>query len=258
MPRNSTAVAVLTLLLLSAAALAGTASALSVTVAEGDADITVEVTESGEPVRGANVTVSGVTGETPLDGEYTTDASGRVKFSGEQTSELSGVVHLRVTVDSGRSYKSVLTTFTRGPEAGSSPIGHRMSMSLQEPVASTHGKILGRLGTSETNTTVRAAADSVDTLLANLSNTEFRREVLGRDLAAGEISPSEFYLRAVKNARRSSTLRGALAEYVGYLNGHSDERLRESGVDVEAYTSLRNELTEGRSVNTDRRILGAE
>ena len=257
MSRRSTAVAVLAVLV-SAVVLTGTATALSVTVAEGESDIAVEVTEGGDPVSGANVTVSGVTGETPLDGEYTTDRDGRVEFSQAKTAEISGVVHLRVTVDSGNAYKSVLTTLTRGPDAGSSPIGHRISMSLQEPVASTHGKIVGRLNAAEEGSGVRATAERVDVLLANLSETEFRREVLGREFAAGDISASEFYLEAVKNARRSATFRGALRENVDRLSGYSDERLREEGVDVEQLTEMRNRLRQGRSIDTDVRLLNDE
>lgn len=256
MTRIPSAVVVFIALLVAAVVLTGTASALSVSVAEGESDITVEVTEGGSPVPNANVTVSGVTGETPLDGEYLTDENGRVSFGGEKTSELSGIVHLRVTVESSGSYKSILTTFTRGPDADSSPMGHRMSMSFQESVASTHGKIVGRLDAAETEDSgVRATAKRVDTLLANLSETKFRREVLGRDLAAGEISASEFYLEAVKNARRSSTIRGALEENVGRLSRYSDERLREEGVDAGDVKSLRESLRQGRSVDTDTRLI---
>jgi hypothetical protein len=250
--------AVFVSLLLTAVLLTGTAGALSVSVAEGESDITVEVTDEGDAVGGANVTVSGVTGETALDGEYTTNEDGRVAFGDDATSRLSGVIHLRVTVEYAGSYKSVLTTFTRGPEAGSTPMGHRMSMSLQEPVASTHGKIMGRLNAAEGGSEVRATAERVDVLLANLSDTEFRREVLGRDLAAGEISASEFYLEAVKNARRSATLRGALGENVDRLNGYSEDRLRDEGIDVSELRALSEGLSEGVSIDTDRRLLEGE
>ncbi|MFP4188833.1 MAG: hypothetical protein ACLFR5_05445 [Halobacteriales archaeon] len=245
-------------LLLTAVLLTGTASALSVSVAEGESDITVEVTDEGDAISGANVTVSGVTGETPLDGEYVTDDEGRVVFDEEETSQLSGVIHLRVTVKHADSYKSVLTTFTRGPQAGSTPMGHRMSMSLQEPVASTHGKIMGRLNSAEEGSEVRATAERVDVLLANLSDTEFRREVLGRDLAAGEISTSEFYLEAVKNARRSATTRGALKENVEVLSGYGEGYLRDEGVDVEDLDALRKSLSEGRATDSDIRLLNEE
>jgi len=255
MTKKSAALAALVGLVLAVVLVAGTAGALSVSVAEGESEITVEVTEGGEPVEGADVTVSGVTGETPLDGEYVSDENGDVVFGEGLTSELSGVVHVRVTVETAGSYKSVLTTFARGPASGSTPVGHRMSMSLQEPVASTHGKVMGRLDTGASEGGVRATADRVDALLANLSETGFRREVLGRDLAAGEISASEFYLGAVKNARRSATVRGALEENVGYLSGHDDDRLREAGVDVGELASLRRSLSEGGGVDTDRRLL---
>lgn len=256
MEERPSAVVVFAVVLVSAVFVTGTAGALSVSVAEGESDITVEVTEGGEPVADANVTVSGVTGETPLDGRYETNQRGTVVFGDGKTSELSGIVHLRVTVESPGSYKSVLTTFARGPDAESSPIGHRMSMSLQESVASTHGKVVGRLNAAESGRSeVRATAERVDTLLSNLSETEFRREVLGRDLAAGEISASKFYLEAVKNARRSSTLRGALEENVDRLSSYGDERLRKEGVNPDAVGSLHERLRQGRSVDTDARLI---
>ncbi|MCX2818048.1 hypothetical protein EGH25_01595 [Haladaptatus sp. F3-133] len=246
-------------LLIGIVLLTGTAGALSVTVAEGESDITVEVSQEGDGVGGANVTVSGVTGETPLDGEYVTNDDGRVVFDEDATSQLSGVIHLRVTVDHAGSYKSVLTTFTRGPEAGSTPIGHRISMSLQEPVAGTHGKIMGRLNAGdEGGSEVHATADRIDILLSNLSDAKFRREVLGRDLAAGEISASEFYLGAVKNARRSAMLRGALNENVDVLTDYDDERLRDEGIDVRELQALNESLNRGGAVDTDRRLLEGE
>jgi len=253
MSKPPTAVTVLAVLLVAVAIVSGTAGALSVSVAESDEDITIEVTEGGDPVRDANVTVSGATSETPLDGEYVTDREGRVSF-GDRTDDLSGVVHLRISVDTGGSFKSVLTTFARGPDSGSTPMGHRMSMSLQESVAGTHGKVVSRLD-SDGVSDVRATAQNVDSLLANLSDTRLRREVLGRDLAAGEISTSEFYVEAVKNARRGATLRGALEQEVERLSRYSDQRLREEGVDVEGFEALREVVGEGRNINTDRRLV---
>jgi hypothetical protein len=253
MLKSPSAVTVLAVLLVAIAVASGTAGALSVSVAESDEDITIEVTEGGDPVPNANVTVSGVTSETSLDGEYVTDREGRVSF-GDRTSDLSGVVHLRISVDSGDSFKSVLTTFARGPDSSSTPIGHRMSMSLQEPVASTHGKVVSRLDSGGVSN-VRATAQNINSLLANLSDTQLRREVLGRDLAAGEISTSEFYVGAVKNARRGATLRGALEQEVERLSRYSDERLRDEGVDVEEFEALREEVGTGRSINTDRRLM---
>lgn len=243
--------------LLGAVSLAGTATALSVTVAEEEADITIQVTEGGMPVDGAEVSVSGVRGETPLDGEYTTTRDGEVRFREARTEDLEGVVHLRITVDTGSSFRSVLTSVTRSPEEGPSPMGHRMSMSIQESVASTHGMVEGRLDTSDADERdVRSQAEEVDRMLERLGDAEFEREVLGRDLAAGEVSSPEFYLSAVENVRETSSLRSSLSERVNYLSRYDEEVLNENGVRVNELDELRQEIRGSRSVDTDRRIVG--
>jgi len=256
MSRLPTFVFVFAVVVLGVVSLAGTATALSVTVAEEGADITIQVTEDGMPVDGAEVRVSGVTRETPLDGEYTTTRDGEVRFREARTKDLEGVVHLRITVDTGTSFRSVLTSVTRSPEEGPSPMGHRMSMSMQESVASTHGMVESRLDTSGAGEgEIRSQAEEVDRILGGLGDAEFEREVLGRDLAAGELSSSEFYLSAVENARKSSSLRSALSERMGYLSRYDDETLRENGVRVDELNELREEIEGSRSVDTDRRIL---
>jgi hypothetical protein len=257
MQRVPTGVVVLGVVVFALVSAAGTAGALSVTVAEEGEEISIIVTDEGDPVREADVSISGVTRETVLDGEYETDWDGRVTFNRQQTQDLSGVVHLRITVESGGSYKSVLTTLTRSSEVGPSPMGHRMSMSLQDSVAGTRGKVEGRLATANSGEEVEATAGRVDSLLRDLGDAQFRREVLGRDLSAGEISPSEFYLEAVKNAGRSASIRNALKENVEYLISYEEERLLESGVDVQELNELHDEIQDGR-IDTDRRILGEE
>lgn len=257
MSKLPTAVFVFAIVVLGVVSLAGTATALSVTVAEEGSDITIQVTEDGMPVDGAEVRVSGVTRETPLDGEYTTTRDGEVRFREARTEDLEGVVHLRITVDTGSSFRSVLTSVTRSPEEGPSPMGHRMSMSIQESVASTHGMVESRLDTSDAGEDdVRAQAEEVDRILEGLGDAEFEREVLGRDLAAGEISSSEFYLSAVENARKSSSLRSGMSVRVDYLSRYDDETLRESGVRVDELDELRQEIEGSRSVDTNRRIVG--
>lgn len=256
MPRNSTAVALLVAVCLASVFLVGTAGALSIGVTEEGSNVSLQVTDGGEPVENAQVTVSGVTGETPLDGEYVTNSDGRVIFEEEKVAELSGVVNLRITVEAGGSYKSALTTLMRSPEIDSPPMGQRMSVSLSKSVSETRGKVEGRMDALRTNASqIRRTAEHVDETVVRLTNTQFERRVLGRRLAAGDITASEFYVRSVEMAGEVALLRSSLRETVRHLSEYDEGRLREEGVNTQELKALRNELKRGNRIDTDRRIL---
>ncbi len=252
MTRNPVAVAVFVAVLASVL-LVGTAGALSVSVTEEGSSISVDVTQDGEPVEDAKVTVSGVTGETPLDGDYATDEDGKVVFDEERVSELSGVVNLRITVDTGTSYKSALATVTRSPEIDSPPMGQRMSMNLQESVSGTRGTIESRLDT-ESRSEVHRTAESVEYLLMRLDDVQFEREALGRNLATGDITVTEFYLRAVENAGERMLIRSSLETQVMHLKEMDEDMLRDEGIDTDALDALVSEIEDDRGINTDRRL----
>lgn len=252
MSRNPVAVAVFVAVLASVL-LVGTAGALSVSVTEEGSSISVDVTQDGEPVEDAKVTVSGVTGETPLDGDYATDEDGKVVFDEERVSELSGVVNLRITVDTGTSYKSALATVTRSPEIDSPPMGQRMSMNLQESVSGTRGTIESRLDT-ESRSEVHRTAESVEYLLMRLDDVQFEREALGRNLATGDITVTEFYLRAVENAGERMLIRSSLETQVMHLKEMDEDMLRDEGIDTDALDALVSEIEDDRGINTDRRL----
>ena len=256
MSRKSVAFAVFVAVCLASVALAGTAGALSVSVTEGESTISVEVTENGDPVQGADVTVSGVAEETPLDGEYTTDENGRVVFAGSSVSGLSGVVHLRINVESGPSYKSAIATLTRSPELDSSPMGQRMSMSLHESVSKTRGTVESRMDARRSTVSdVRRTAEQVDEMLVRLSNVRFERQALGRNLATGDISVSEFYLRAVENSGEEAMLRRSIEETVSHLSEFDEETLEENGIDTEELSDLRREVKAGQEINANERLV---
>ena len=254
MSRKSVAFAVFVAVCLASVALAGTAGALSVSVTEGESTISVEVTENGDPVQGADVTVSGVAEETPLDGEYTTDENGRVVFAGSSVSGLSGVVHLRINVESGPSYKSAIATLTRSPELDSSPMGQRMSMNLHKSVSKTRGTVEGRLD-SRRMTDIRRTAEDIDEMLVRLSDVRFEREALGRNLATGDISVSEFYLRAVENSGREALLRNSIREKVHYLNSFDEDTLRKNGVETDELGALVREVNGNLEIDADERLV---
>lgn len=256
MQRTSVAVVVLVSVCLASVLLVGTAGALSVSVTDQGSTVSLQVTENGEPVEGAVVSVSGVSEETPLDGEYVTNGEGRVVFEEEDVSEISGVVNLRITVEADGSYRSALTTLTRSPEIDSPPMGQRMSVSLHESVSETRGTIEGRMDALRTNASqIHRTAEHVDETVVRLSNTRFERQVLGRRLAAGDITASEFYIRSVETAGEVALLRNSLRETVRHLSGYDEERLRQEGVNVEDLEALRNNLENGTRVDTNRRLL---
>jgi hypothetical protein len=256
MPRKSTAVVLFAVVCLASVPLVGAAGALSVSVTQEGPEVFVEVTEGGEPVEDAKVSVSGVTTETPLDGEYSTGEDGRVTFDDGDVAELSGVIHLRISVEADGSYRSELTTLTRSPEVESPPLGQRMSVSLGRSVSETRGKVEGRMDAIRTDASqIRRTAEHVDETLQRLGNVRFEREVLGRELAAGDITASEFYIRRVEKAGEAALLRSSLIETVEHLSAYGDERLREEGVDAEELEALREELTRGGGIDTNRRIL---
>ena len=256
MPRNSTAAVLLVAVCLASVLLVGAAGALSISVTEEGSNVSLQVTEAGEPVENAQVTVSGVTGETPLDGEYMTNSDGKVSFEEEKVAELSGVVNLRITVEAGGSYKSALTTLTRSPEIDSPPMGQRMSVSLSKSISETRGKVEGRMDALRTNASqIRRTAKHVDETVVRLTNTRFERQVLGRRLAAGDITASEFYVRSVEMSGEVALLRSSLRETVRHLSEYDQERLREEGVNTRELEALRNELERENRVNTNRRLL---
>jgi len=243
-------------LCLASVALVGTAAALSISVTEGGSSISVEVTDDGAPVEDADVMVSGVTKETPLDGEYTTDENGRVVFDDESVSEVSGVVNLRITVESGSSYKSALATVTRSPELDSSPMGQRMSMNLHESVSKTRGTVESRMDTRMgTESDIRQTAERVDEMLVRLSDVRFERQALGRNLATDDISVSEFYLRAVENSGEEVLLKNSIREKVRYLSSFDEETLRENSVSTKELNDLLREIKSNREINADERLV---
>jgi len=256
MPRDSTAVTLFVVVCLASVLLVGTAGALSVSVTQEGPDISVEVTEGGDPVEDAKVSVSGVTTETPLDGEYSTDGNGMVFFDEEDVAELSGVIHIRITVEADGSYRSDLTTLTRSPEIESPPLGNRISVSLGKSVSKTRGTVEGRMDALRSNASqIHRTATHVDETLERLGNVRFEREVLGRELAAGDISASEFYIRRVEKTGEAVLLRSSLRETVEHLSEYEDSRLREEGVDTEELEALGDELRSGGNVDTNRRIV---
>lgn len=242
--------AILCLLLLS-----GTASATSISVAQQGDEVFIEVSDNSEPVIGASVTITGVNEETPLDGEYVTDEDGLVIFDDDAVEKLEGVVHLRITVEKDGSIKSTLSTITRGSDVGSEPLGQRISMGLHKSAQSTRGKIEGRMNAVKTDDrNISRLGNEVDQTLVLLGDAYFEREIISRDLAAGEITPNEFYLRTVKNTGQIAFLRSSLAESVGYLNGYDEESLNVNGIDPVELERLRIELENDRVIDTDRRI----
>lgn len=256
MPRKSTAVTLFVAVCLASVFLVGAAGALSVSVTQEGSEVFVEVTEGGEPVEDAKVSVSGVTTETPLDGEYSTDEDGRVSFDDDDVAGLSGVIHLRISVEADGSYKSDLTTLTRSPEVESPPLGQRISVSLGRSVSETRGTVEGRMDAIRTNASqIRRTATHVDGTLERLGNVRFEREVLGRNLAAGDITASEFYIRRVEKTGESALLRSSLRETVEHLSAYGDERLREEGIDTVELEVIRDELNRGSRIDTNRRIL---
>jgi hypothetical protein len=255
MSKKSVAFTVFVAFCLASVALVGTAGALSISVTEEGSSISVEVTDDDAPVENADVTISGVTEETPLDGEYTTDGEGMVVFDGEGVSELSGVVHLRITVDTGSSYKSALATVTRSPELDSSPMGQRMSMSLQESVSETRGVIESRMSVEmSTASEIRQTAEDVDEMLVSLSNVRFERQALGRNLATGDISVSEFYLRSVEYTGEEIMLKNSIEETVRYLDGFGNETLSQNGVNTDELNALIQEIEGNQDINADERL----
>jgi len=255
MSKKSVAVVVLAVFALTSVLLVGTAGALSVSVTQDSSSVSVEVTENGEPVEGASVSVSGVSEETPLDGEYVTDSNGRVVFGDDRIEQLSGIVNLRITVDHEGSFKSAITTLARSPEIGSPPMGQRMSMSLHKSVADTRGTIESRLYAEKTNPSeIRQTAEEIDGMLVRLDDVRFERQALGRNLATGDISVSEFYLRMVENAGEEARLISSLGVTVRHLSSYDDGRLRANGVDVEELEALLNEIESDQRIDANQRL----
>ncbi|MDY6778957.1 MAG: hypothetical protein SV760_00085 [Halobacteria archaeon] len=239
----------------------GTASAaetISVGVEEQGKRIIVEVTRGTEPLSNANVTVQGVGNSTPLDGTYVTGSDGTVVFGEKKTSNLSGVIHLRIGVETNRSYKSVLTTITRTPDLSeSAPLGQRISMSLQDTAAGTRGAVEGNIFVTRVESIdsdenkIEVLAEHAENTLENLSRAKFERQVLGRRFATGKISLSEFYTQILENSGRVKSLRSDLRATLERLGRFSDQQLRQSDVDPDAVDSLLRTLRNRGNVDTD-------
>ncbi|MDY7081500.1 MAG: hypothetical protein SXQ77_03620, partial [Halobacteria archaeon] len=188
------------------AGVASAQSAISVSVTQQDTDIIIQVTQGNQPVEGATVEVTGISNSTPLDGNYTTNRNGVVVFDGNQTEGLQGVIHLRIDVRTQNRYKSVLTTITRSPDVRkSAPLGQRISMGLQNSVASTRGTVNGNIFITRVESVatdenkVEILRDHAVQILDKLEEKRVERNALGRMLATGSISPSKFYVRMVEN-----------------------------------------------------------
>lgn len=249
------AVLVLLTVVLCLVLLVGTATATSISVGQQGDEVFIEVKDDGNPVTNASVTVSGVNKETPLDGGYVTDEDGLVIFGEGNVEELKGVVHLRITVRKGGSIKSALSTITRGSDVGSAPLGQRMAKGLHGSAESTRGKIEARMNTAKKeDTEINKLGEEIDQAIVSLGDAYFEREVISRDLAAGDINTTVFYLRTVKNTGDIAFLRSSLDESVSYLNRYSDPRLSENGIDPVELERLRIELERDRVIGTDRRI----
>lgn len=242
--------------------LSGTAAAQSQTittsVTQQGQNVIIEVNRGDEPVGGATVTVTSLGNTTELDGEYVTGANGQVVFGETEVKELSGVVHLRIDVQAGNSYRSELVTITRSPNIQeAAPLGQRLSMSLEKGVASTRGTIQGNvlvtrvetIGTDENK--IEVLRDHAVEVIRNISQRNVRQETLGRRLATGQISPLQFYVQTVDNLAYIEMLRSDLTITLQRLNKFDARLLHDNGVDPGAAHNMQRSLQEGGEISTD-------
>lgn len=243
---------VLLVALLGLTAVTGTATAaedLSVAITEETSTITIDVTRDGEPVEAATVTVSGIGNETPLDGEYRTDGRGRIIFGPDHTRNISGVVHLRLTVETETVTTSQLATITRSPDVRrSAPLGQRISMSLQDSVARTRGAVEGTMFVTDLES-IDDEEGKIDVLrshaertLQRLDERELERQALGRRHATGDVDTATFFTQAIEISAKQSMLREDLATTLRRLDRFDDRALEKKGVRVDAMRDLRESL----------------
>lgn len=249
------------LVLLLAAASAGVAAGeLGISVAEEGESLVIEVSSDGEPAEGANVTVSGVDGETDLDGEYVTGPEGRVVFSENMTANLSGVVYLRITVDYEGSYRSALSSVTRSPDFDDAGLGHRLSKTLSESVAETQGEVEGRLKVREAlrpiGGTNRAhlLSTAVNERLIQLGEARFELSVVGNKYATGDISEDQYYVQTVHRSGEVEYLETYIPHATKALGDVDEDALEREEVDEEALAALLKEVESGEQIDGDRRI----
>lgn len=240
---------------------AAAADDLAVAVTEEESTITVDVTRGDEPVEGATVTVSGLADETPLDGEYRTDPQGKVTFRSDTMANVSGVVHLRLTVETERTTTSQLATITRSPDVrASAPLGQRISMSLQDSVAKTRGVVEGTMFVTDIES-VENDEGKIDVLRSHAERTirrldelRLQRDALGRRHATGGIDTPTFFTRAIELSSRRAMLRQDLATTLRRLDRFDDDELETKGVEVEAMRDLRRNLARDDAVPSDASI----
>lgn len=240
--------------------MSGVAAAQSITtsVTQQGQNVIIEVNRGDRPVAGATVTVTSLGNTTELDGEYVTGGNGQVVFGETEVQELSGVVHLRIDVETGNSYRSELVTITRSPNIEeSAPLGQRLSMSLERGVASTRGTIQGNvlvtrvesIGADENK--IEVLRDHAVEVIRNISQRNVRQETLGRRLATGQISPLQFYVQTVDNLAYIEMLRSDLTITLQRLNKFDARLLHDNGVDPGAADSMQRSLQEGGEISTD-------
>lgn len=249
------------LVCLLAAASAGVAAGeLGVSVAEEGESVVIEVSSDGEPADGANVTVSGVDGETDLDGAYVTGPEGRVVFSENMTENLSGVVYLRITVDYEGSYRSALSSVTRSPDFDDAGLGRRLSKTLSESVAETQGEVEGRLKVREAFRPIGATnrahllSTSVNERLIQLGEARFELRVVGNKYATGDISDEQYYIQTVHRSGQVMYLEAYVPYAAQALADVDEDALERDGVDEEELTALLEEVESGEQIDGDRRI----
>lgn len=242
------------------ALLTGVAAAQSITtsVTQQGGNVIIEVNQAGEPVEGAEVTVTSLGNETELDGDYVTGGNGQVVFGETTVKEISGVVHLRIDVQVGNSYRSELVTITRSPNLeDSAPLGQRLSMSLEKGVASTRGTIQGnvlvtRVESVDTDENkIEILRDHAVDVVRNISSRNVRQETLGRRLATGQISTLQFYVQTVDNMAHIEMLKSDLTLTLKRLNRFSARTLHDNGVDPTAVHNMHRDLQRGNEISTD-------
>lgn len=231
---------------------------ITTSVTQQGQNVIIEVNRGERPVGGATVTVTSLGNTTELDGEYVTGANGQVVFGETEVEELSGVVHLRIDVRVGNSYRSELVTITRSPNIeDAAPLGQRLSMSLEKGVASTRGTIQGNVlvtrvesvGTDENK--IEVLRDHAVEVIRNISQRNVRQETLGRRLATGQISPLEFYVQTVDNLAYIEMLRSDLRITLERMNRFDARKLFDNGVDPGAAHEMHRALEEGNEISTD-------
>lgn len=230
---------------------------LSVGISERDSTITIEVTRDGEPLTDANVTVRSVGNETALDGDYTTDAAGEVVFGPEDTRDLSGVVHLRISVDGPRVSTAQLATITRNPDVEeSAPLGQRISMELQDSVGRTRGAVEGAIFVTDLES-VDGEVGKIDLLRSHAEQTidrieelQLEERALGRRHATGTMDSAAYYTQLVAAAGGRARLRADLGTSLDRLAQFDDSALTDAGVDVDSLRRLRERLASGREIQS--------